>query len=133
MLLFLLSGLLLLRFADRQLLTLLFQLPPRITRFEPVGHHPKSMQHVSPPVLVARRRGERHQRLDPLPATEFGPPPGHPLAFISAELASKPQLAPPGQPQPPRRVAFLFLFVPVPHPLRSQASLVPRSASPAPL
>jgi hypothetical protein len=35
MLLFLLSGLLLLRFADRQFLALLFQLPPRITRFEP--------------------------------------------------------------------------------------------------
>jgi len=31
-----LSGLLLLRFADRQLFALLFQLPPRITRFEPL-------------------------------------------------------------------------------------------------
>ena len=39
MLLFRLSGLLLLRCADRQLFALLFQLPPRITRFEPVGHH----------------------------------------------------------------------------------------------
>ena len=34
MLLFLLDGLLL-RCADRQLFALLFQLPPRITRFEP--------------------------------------------------------------------------------------------------
>ena len=42
MLLFLLSGPLLLRFAERQLFALLFQLPPRITRFEPseaaLGH-----------------------------------------------------------------------------------------------
>lgn len=36
MLLFVLSGLLLLRFAERQLLRLLFQLPPRLTRFEPL-------------------------------------------------------------------------------------------------
>lgn len=35
MLLFVLFGLLLLRLADWRLLSLLFQLPPRITRFEP--------------------------------------------------------------------------------------------------
>ena len=35
-LLFRLPGELLLRFADRQFLGLLFQLPPRFTRFEPV-------------------------------------------------------------------------------------------------
>jgi hypothetical protein len=35
MLLFRLSGVLLLRLADRQFSALLFQLPPRITRFEP--------------------------------------------------------------------------------------------------
>jgi hypothetical protein len=34
MLLFLLPGVLLLRFAERQFLALLFQLPPRITRLE---------------------------------------------------------------------------------------------------
>lgn len=34
-LLFSLSGVFLLRFATRQLLALLFQLPPRFTRFEP--------------------------------------------------------------------------------------------------
>jgi len=37
MLLFLLDGMLLLRFADRRLFALLFQLPPRFTRFEPDG------------------------------------------------------------------------------------------------
>ena len=37
MLLFLFVGLLLLRFAVRQLIALLFQLPPRFTRFEPDG------------------------------------------------------------------------------------------------
>ena len=37
LLLFLLSGLLLLRLADRQLSALLFQLPPRLTRFEPLS------------------------------------------------------------------------------------------------
>ena len=41
MLLLLLSGLLLLRLATRQLLALLFQLPPRFTRFEPCGRNPK--------------------------------------------------------------------------------------------
>jgi hypothetical protein len=36
MLLFVFDGLFLLRFAERQFLALLFQLPPRFTRFEPV-------------------------------------------------------------------------------------------------
>ncbi len=43
MLLLALSGLLLLRLATRQLLALLFQLPPRITRFEPYGQNPTSI------------------------------------------------------------------------------------------
>ena len=87
--LFLLSGLLLLRFEDRQFLALLFQLfqlPPRITRFEPVGHHPlpapralrayaylfvarqagKTMQDVPPPGPATGVQGERHQRLHSL-------------------------------------------------------------------
>jgi len=106
MLLFRLSGLLLLRFADRQFLALLFQLPPRITRFEPVGHHPKSLQHVPPPGPAAGRQGERHQRLHPLLQLHVRPPPGHPLAFIPAELAGKAQLPPPGQPQPLRKDAI---------------------------
>jgi hypothetical protein len=41
MLLLRLPGLLLLRLADRQFWALLFQLPPRFTRFEPFGHIPK--------------------------------------------------------------------------------------------
>jgi len=40
MLLLALSGLLLLRMATRQLLALLFQLPPRFTRFEPYEQNP---------------------------------------------------------------------------------------------
>ena len=40
MLLLLFVGLLLLRFAVRQLFALLFQLPPRFTRFEPCGQNP---------------------------------------------------------------------------------------------
>ena len=36
LLLFRLSGVFLLRFAERQLSELLFQLPPRFTRFEPM-------------------------------------------------------------------------------------------------
>jgi hypothetical protein len=39
------SGPLLLRFADQQFLPLLFQLPPRITRFEPFGCHPPARGH----------------------------------------------------------------------------------------
>lgn len=39
-LLFRFDGLFLLRFADRQFLALLFQLPPRLTRFEPLDRPP---------------------------------------------------------------------------------------------
>lgn len=59
-LLFSLPGELLLRFATRQLLALLFQLPPRFTRFEPDAgplpflHAPCSFSIVTPPVLRAR-------------------------------------------------------------------------------
>ena len=41
MLLLALFGLLLLRLATRQLLALLFQLPPRFTRLEPVDRTPQ--------------------------------------------------------------------------------------------
>jgi hypothetical protein len=40
-----LSGELLLRFAERQLLALLFQLPPRLTRFEPLRPLPTAILH----------------------------------------------------------------------------------------
>ena len=46
-LLFRLSGLFLLRFADRQFLALLFQLPPRFTRFEPTGNPPNTQSVAS--------------------------------------------------------------------------------------
>jgi hypothetical protein len=39
-LLFRLSGVFLLRFAERAFVALLFQLPPRFTRFEPIDHAP---------------------------------------------------------------------------------------------
>ena len=42
MLLLRLPGVLLLRFADRQFCALLFQLPPRLTRFEPL----KPLAHI---------------------------------------------------------------------------------------
>ena len=42
-LLFRLSGVFLLRFADRQFLALLFQLPPRFTRFEPHDRSPADL------------------------------------------------------------------------------------------
>ncbi len=48
MLLFSLSGLLLLRFVTRQLIALLLQLPPRFTRFEPDGCQPKRLHHLVP-------------------------------------------------------------------------------------
>ena len=54
MLLLLLPGLLLFRLADRQFCALLFQLPPRITRFEPAsGPGP---QESSPMACTRRRR-----------------------------------------------------------------------------
>jgi len=43
MLLLALFGLLLLRLATRQLLALLSQLPPRLTRFEPYGQYPRKI------------------------------------------------------------------------------------------
>ncbi len=49
MLLFVFDGLLLLRFADRQLLPLLFQLPPRFTRFEPLRPLPFIRGEPRPP------------------------------------------------------------------------------------
>ena len=48
MLLLLFVGLLLFRYAARQLIALLFQLPPRFTRLEPFGHHPKSFHDITP-------------------------------------------------------------------------------------
>ena len=46
LLLFRLSCVCLLRFAERQLSELLFQLPPRFTRFEPVTTHRQAFQHM---------------------------------------------------------------------------------------
>lgn len=57
MLLLLLSGLLLFRLADRQFCALLFQLPPRITRFEPasgLGPHTSTSN-----AFTKRRRSPR--------------------------------------------------------------------------
>ena len=53
MLLLALFGLLLLRLADRQLLALLFQLPPRFTRFEPYGRNPKEFKIVDLRLSIA--------------------------------------------------------------------------------
>ncbi len=55
MLLFVFDGLFLLRFAERQFLALLFQLPPRFTRFEPVyaSQKPGSCCKVSPQALCS--------------------------------------------------------------------------------
>jgi len=71
MLLFLFVGLLLLRIADRQFLPLLFQLPPRITRFEPSGHHPKTLQDMPPKRPALRRHYEGQQCLHPLLQNQF--------------------------------------------------------------
>ena len=48
MLLLVLAGLLSLRLAERVLSALLFQLPPRFTRLEPVGRRPKSFDDITP-------------------------------------------------------------------------------------
>ena len=100
MLLFLLDGLLLLRFADRQFLPLLFQLPPRITRFEPSGRHPKSLQYVPPKPSTLRRPHESQQRRCPLLQLGLTPPPLDESPLIPAELPGEPVLAPPRR-QPP--------------------------------
>ena len=73
MLLLLLAGLLLLRFAVRQLMALLFQLPPRFTRLEPFGRHPKSLHDMPPERPALRRHHKRQQRLHPLLQFQFAP------------------------------------------------------------
>ena len=98
MLLFLLSGLLLLRFADRQFLALLFQLPPRITRFEPIGRHPKSMQDAQAKTPALSRQREGDEGFHPLLQLALRPSSLQVRQLVSPELALEPQLAPPGQP-----------------------------------
>jgi hypothetical protein len=66
MLLLLFVGLLLLRFAVRQLLALLFQLPPRNTRLEPFGRHPKALQNMPPKRSALHRHDKSQQGLHPL-------------------------------------------------------------------
>jgi len=61
MLLLVLPGLLLLRLAQRALLALLFQLPPRITRLEPVGIRPKSFDHIASEAAAATRQSKCDQ------------------------------------------------------------------------
>ena len=59
-LLFLLPGLFLLRLADRQFLALLFQLPPRITRFEPLYDTCPSNEGASEPEAVGKAEMLEH-------------------------------------------------------------------------
>ena len=99
MLLFRFVGLLLLRCADRQLFALLFQLPPRITRFEPVGRHPKSFHDMQSPVPTAARQREGHQCLHPLLQLCFRPAPFQVRSLVPAEFAGETQLASSGQAQ----------------------------------
>lgn len=66
MLLFLLSGVLLLRFAERQLFALLFQLPPRLTRFEPLSDaypYPEFSSSLIPRILTLQFRQRCNKRL----------------------------------------------------------------------
>ena len=72
MLLFELVGLLLLRFATRQLFALLFQLPPRFTRFEPDGRRPHCFHHAPTEPLRAHRQDECRERGEPLLEPRFG-------------------------------------------------------------
>ena len=62
MLLLLLAGLLLLRFATRQWFALLFQLPPRFTRFEPDGRRPEFFHHAPPESVRTHRQDEGRER-----------------------------------------------------------------------
>jgi len=59
------SGQFLLRYAERQFLASLFQLPPRITRFEPMGRSPRHNEYRSRLALArltATQRGARGRR-----------------------------------------------------------------------
>ena len=56
LLLFLLSGLLLLRFDTRQLSALLFQLPPRMTRLEPLLPVAHSLEFIFDQLPAQRQR-----------------------------------------------------------------------------
>jgi hypothetical protein len=71
---FRLSGSFLLRFADRQFLALLFQLPPRSTRAEALAIPRRLLYDLATesPTFHARRHGESHQRLPALLRLRLG-------------------------------------------------------------
>ena len=97
-LLFRLSGEFLLRFADRQFWPLLFQLPPRFTRFaKPVAAHRQLFYRAAAemPTRHAGGSGERHQRchaLLQLPRANLALGEGF---FQHPDLARKTPLHPP--------------------------------------
>ena len=103
MLLFRLSGSLLLRFADRQFLPLLIQLPPRSTRAEAlaVPRHLLYGAAAATPALHAHGPRERHQGLAaPAPAELASAEqlilhyPVRPTQTAPAELASAERMTP---------------------------------------
>ncbi len=97
MLLLALSGLLLFRLAQRALLALLFQLPPRSTRLEPVGLRPKSFHDVSSKPSTAARQSKGDQSPHSSLHLEFCPRSLKMLPLIPAEFAHEPALAPAAQ------------------------------------
>ncbi len=99
LLLLALYGLLLLRLAQRVLSSLLFQLPPRMTRLEPVGLRPKSIYHAAPKSPAAARKREADQGSHALLQLEFGPRSLFRLALVAPELADEAPLAASGQAQ----------------------------------
>lgn len=79
LLLFRFEGVLLLRLAERQFLALLFQLPPRITRFEPDGWHPKQWHDLA---IASSFDRIAHGARMPAAAPHGGPPPPRPIRLI---------------------------------------------------
>ena len=94
MLLLLSFGLLLLRFAVRQLIALLFQLPPRFTRLVPFGRHPKTLQAMPPERCALGWQYEGQQCLHSLLQLQFAPPSTPLRRLITPELPREPHLAP---------------------------------------
>ena len=106
MLLFLLSGLLLLRLADRQFFALLFQLPPRFTRFEPF--RPSSEARIFNKKTFSESLcvcvGDvRHHAVYGVNEKFLADPPPIPLPFSFFDLTPETRLQSVVQPDSPRK------------------------------
>jgi len=83
------DGLLLLRLADVQLLASLFQLPPRMTRFEPCGRHPRPAQDRAPESFRVGTAHESQEGFGVALQIRLTPFARQPLFLVAKELTGE--------------------------------------------